>query len=183
MKKIDPDLRWIEDYKAAGDLNALGELYRPYMTMVYGVALKYLKDTDKSKDMVMEVFELLVQKLKSHKISNFRSWLYVLCRNQCLMQIRNDKKIPLTNLDDSFMESEPFLHHDEDGNRESSLQAMEKCIEQLNDDQRQSVELFYLRQKCYAEIADLTGNDLKKIKSFIQNGKRNLKLCVEKQLG
>jgi RNA polymerase sigma-70 factor (ECF subfamily) len=41
--------------------------------------------------------------------------------------------------------------------------------------------LFYLEQKCYKDIADLTGYDLNKVKSAIQNGKRNLKICMERK--
>jgi RNA polymerase sigma-70 factor (ECF subfamily) len=57
---------------------------------------------------------------------------------------------------------------------------LEKCIETLGDEQKQCVKLFYLQEKCYKEITESTGFDMNKVKSYIQNGKRNLKICMEK---
>lgn len=176
------DEKWISEYKSSENLDSLGKLYEPYMPLVYGVALKYLKDKDRSKDVVMQVFEVLIEKIKSHEIGNFKSWLYVLSRNHCLMILRKEQKNVVLNLEDSFMESEPFLHHDNGTDRETQLSAMEKCIETLDEAQKQSINLFYLKQLCYAEVAEKTGYDLKKVKSYIQNGKRNLKICIEKNI-
>lgn len=179
----DQDEKWLSEFKSSGNLDSLGELYKPYMPLVYGVALKYLKDRESSKDVVMQVFEILIDKAKSHEIANFRSWLYVLSRNHCLMILRKDKKDITLNIEDSFVETDSILHHDNDIDRENQLLAMEECIESLNDYQKQSIKLFYLQQKCYAEVADFTGHDIKKVKSYIQNGKRNLKICIEKNIG
>ncbi|HEY0653572.1 MAG TPA: sigma factor-like helix-turn-helix DNA-binding protein, partial [Chryseosolibacter sp.] len=63
---------------------------------------------------------------------------------------------------------------------ESNLRKLEGCIETLPEEQRQCVKLFYLQKKCYKEITELTGFELNKVKSYIQNGKRNLKICMEK---
>src|SRR6476620_10521190 len=104
--------KWIADYKENGNLTLLGELYEPYMSLIYGVALKYLKDEAKSKDAVMEIFEVLVKKLKTHEVKNFRSWLYVLSKNYCLMQLRKEQKNIVVELNETIMESEPFLHPD-----------------------------------------------------------------------
>ncbi len=175
------DEKWITEYKSSGNLDSLGKLYEPYMPLVYGVALKYLKDKDTSKDVVMQVFEVLIEKVKSHEIGNFRNWLHVLSRNHCLMILRKDQKNVVIPLDESFMESDPLLHHENGLDREAQLLAMEKCIETLDEMQKQSIHLFYLQQLCYAEVAEKTGYDLKKVKSYIQNGKRNLKICIEKE--
>lgn len=176
------DAKWIAEYKNSEDLDALGKLYEPYMPLVYGVALKYLKDKDHSKDVVMQVFEVLIEKIKFHEIDNFKSWLYVLSRNHCLMILRKEQKNKVVHLEETFMESEPFLHHDNGTDREAQLNAMEKCIETLDEMQKQSIHLFYLQQLCYAEVAEKTGYELKKVKSYIQNGKRNLKICIEKKI-
>lgn len=177
------DEKLISEFKSSGSLDSLGELYKSYMPLVYGIALKYLKDKESSKDVVMQVFEILIEKVKNHEITNFKSWLYVLSRNHCLMILRKDQKNVTYNIDDSFVESESFLHHDNGTNREEQLTAMEKCIETLDESQKLSIKLFYLQQKCYTEVADYTGYDLKKVKSYIQNGKRNLKICIEKNIG
>jgi RNA polymerase sigma-70 factor (ECF subfamily) len=148
------------------------------MPLVYGVCLKYLKDEEQAKDAVMGIFEELVIKVKQHDINTFRGWLYVFGRNYCLMQLRAGKKIELVALDD-VMEFTPLLHHDND-NHEEVYTALEQCIDKLAGPQKQSIDLFYLKEKCYKEIADVTGFSLNEVKSYIQNGKRNLKICLEK---
>ncbi len=174
------DEHLVDSYKKSGDLQVLGNLYENYMPLVYGVCLKYLKDTEASKDAVMQIFEQLIAKLKNHEVANFKSWLYVLSRNFCLMELRKSQKNNTINIDDTFVESAPLLHHDDSNTKETQLVLMEKCIETLTEEQKWSVKLFYLQQKCYTEVANVTGYDLNKVKSYIQNGKRNLKICIEK---
>jgi len=162
-------------------LAVLGRLYERYMPLVYGVCLKYLKDEELAKDAVMGIFEELVDKVKKHEIAVFRSWLYVLGRNYCLMQLRAGKKMEIVSLDE-VMEFAPLLHPD-DNNKEETLKALERCIDKLAGAQKQSIDLFYLKEKCYKEIADVTGFTLNEVKSYIQNGKRNLKICLERNGG
>jgi len=173
------DLDLIRHYKVSGDLSVLGELYNRYMPMVFGVSLKYLKDREDSRDATMQIFEKLVQTLLVHEVEHFKSWLYVTARNHCLMHIRSQKsrkmeKLPL------HMESDDLAHHDDRPEMESNLVKLEKCIGRLVNEQKHCVELFYLQQKCYKEITTLTGYDLNSVKSYIQNGKRNLKICMER---
>jgi len=175
-KSTDEEL--LSDYRASGNLTVLGNLYERYMPLVYGVCLKYLKDEELAKDAVMGIFEELVDKVKKHEINQFRNWVYVLGRNYCLMQLRSGKKMELVDLDE-VMEFTPFLHPD-DNNREEALKALESCIAGLTSGQKQSIDLFYLKEKCYKEIADITGYTLNEVKSYIQNGKRNLKICLER---
>ena len=161
-------------------MNQLGELFSRYTPLIYGVCLKYLKDRDDSKDAVMQVFEKLVQTLRDHEIDTFKSWLYVTSRNHCLMHIRSRKGKMTVGISDNLMESDLILHLEEEPELEGNLSKLEKCIQQLVNEQKQCVELFYLEQKCYKDITDLTNFDLNQVKSFIQNGKRNLKICMEK---
>lgn len=172
----------LSQYKSTGELHILGALYEPYMPLVYGVCLKYLKDESRSEDAVMQIFEQLIKKLRIHTVSNFKSWLYSFARNYCLMDLRaHNKENNISIEENSFMENELAEHQafGED-TLEHKLSLMEQCLEQLNKEQRECVRLFYLDQKCYKEISDLTGHDLNKVKSYIQNGKRNLKICMEK---
>jgi RNA polymerase sigma factor (sigma-70 family) len=170
----------ISQYRKTGSLEVLGELYGRYMHLVYGVCLKYLKDEDESKDAVMQIFEQLISKLKVHEVSNFKSWLYTLARNYCLMELRSSAKHEIVPMEENFMEKDAFTHLDIDDTRERKLTVMERCIEKLPPEQKDTISLFYLEQKCYKEVADMTGYDLNKVKSYIQNGKRNLKICIEK---
>jgi RNA polymerase sigma factor (sigma-70 family) len=168
----------LNNYRSSGDMTVLGKLFEKYVPLIYGVCLKYLKDEDAAKDAVMGIFEELTDKVKQHDIKQFRSWVYVLSRNYCLMQLRAGKRNEEVSLDE-IMEFTPLLHPD-DENREEALKALERCIQKLNPVQKQSIDLFYLKEKCYKEIADITGFSLNDVKSYIQNGKRNLKLCLEK---
>ena len=172
------DHKLLTSYRESGDLVLLYKLYEKQTHLVYGVCLKYLKDEELAKDAVMGIFEELINKARQHDIKQFRSWLYVLSRNYCLMQLRADKKIETVNLDD-FMEFSPVLHPDDD-DREEALRALERCMEKLPAAQKQSIGLFYLKEQCYKEIAAATGFSLNDVKSYIQNGKRNLKICLEK---
>lgn len=173
----------IAQYKRTGDLEVLGLLYNRYMHLVFGVCLNYFKEEEPSKDAVMQIFEELVIKLRVHEVQNFKSWLHVLTRNHCLMAMRKSAKNSTVPIDDSFVENNNFVHLDIDDAKESRLVVMEKCMETLPEEQRLSVDLFYLQEKCYKEVSELTGYDMLKVKSYIQNGKRNLKNCIEKNSG
>lgn len=177
------DASLISRYKSSGSLEALGTLYNKYMHLVFGVCLNYLKDEEQSKDAVMQIFEELVVKLKVHEVQNFKSWLHVLARNHCLMAIRKNSRHETVSIEDTFVENTEFVHLDVDDTKENKLTVMEKCMETLPEEQRISVDLFYLQEKCYKEVADITGYDMLKVKSYIQNGKRNLKICIEKNSG
>lgn len=174
------DQELLEKYTSSDDLEALGSLYSRYMTLVFGVCLKYLKDEEQSKDAVMQIFETLVSKLKVHTVQNFKSWLHVTTKNHCLMILRKEAKNPIVPLEDNFMENDDFQHLSIEDVKETQLTTLERCLETLSTEQRQSVELFYLQEKCYKEVADITGYEMLKVKSYIQNGKRNLKICIEK---
>jgi RNA polymerase sigma-70 factor (ECF subfamily) len=183
IKKIlsaqsDADL--VKQYKSGGDIHVLGELYSHYMEMVYGVCLKYFKEPEEAKDAVINIFEELVIKLKKYEVSNFKSWLYQLTKNHCLMKIRSSKSQPVT-VDIDIMHLGENNHLDNVAEKEAQLNSMENCIEQLPAEQKHAIQLFYLEEKCYKEIADLTETDINKVRSFIQNGRRNLKICMEKQ--
>lgn len=149
--------------------------------MVYGVCLKYLKDSENAQDSVMSIFEELVVKLQKHQVDNFKSWLYTLAKNHCLMRLRSQKKGPSVKLAEEFMQSEETEHLEDVLAREENFKQLEYCMGQLATDQRKAIELFYLQGKCYNEISAETGLEWSHVRSYIQNGRRNLKICMEKQ--
>ncbi|MCW5912274.1 MAG: sigma-70 family RNA polymerase sigma factor [Cyclobacteriaceae bacterium] len=167
-------------YKSTGELTHLGELFTRYRALVYGVCLKYLKDRDNAHDAVMQVFEKLVQSLHQHDVENFKSWLYVTTRNHCLMQLRAKKGKFTEEFSPDLMENQLLLHPEHEPELETNLAKLEQCIETLVSEQQQCVRLFYLQERCYKEVAEATGFTLNQVKSYIQNGKRNLKLCMER---
>jgi RNA polymerase sigma-70 factor, ECF subfamily len=177
------DNELVEKYRSTENLEFLGELYSRYMHLVYGVCLKYLTDKELSKDAVMQIFENLITDVLKHEIRNFKSWLYVITKNYCLMQIRSqqsrDKRIKLWSKDQEiFMESEPEIHLIDKEDLELNT-ALKDCIDKLKDEQKECIELFYFSNKCYIEIAIQLNIEEKKVKSHLQNGKRNLKICLE----
>lgn len=167
-------------YKSTGELAHLGELFARYKALVYGVCLKYLRDRDDAKDAVMQVFEKLIQSLHQHEVENFKSWLYVTTRNYCLMQLRTKKGKFTEEFSPDLMENQLLLHPEHEPELETNLTRLEHCIETLISEQQQCVRLFYLDECCYKEVAETTGFSLNQVKSYIQNGKRNLKLCMER---
>ncbi|WP_421892817.1 RNA polymerase sigma factor [Marinoscillum sp.] len=168
-------------YRKTGDKALIGVLFNRYVHLVYGLCLKYLKDRPQAQDAVMAVFESLMGKLQNHEVRYFKSWLYMVAKNHCLMELR--KAGTSENLNGSVVENEVFLHPIEEAHADidDDLEAMEKCLEQLRADQQRCVRLFYLQELSYEEVSKQTSFALKKVKSYIQNGKRNLKICIEKQ--
>ena len=192
------DAGYVAAYKATGDLELLGELYQQHIDLVYAVCYKYLRDEDESKDAVMQLFEQLVTDLRRHEVTNFKSWLHSVARNHCLMHLRSQRVRVGEGTADSgrdafgpgdWPDDDRPLHErlaewpDENDaalDLERHLSRLPDALQRLPEPQRICIDLFYLQQKSYADVADLTGYDLKQVKSYLQNGRRNLKLILQK---
>jgi RNA polymerase sigma factor (sigma-70 family) len=176
-KNID-DETLIRDYRESGQNRIVGELFERYAHLVYGVCLKYLKNKDESKDAVLAIFENLLTGLKENEITNFKSWLYTVSKNHCLMhlrqQTRDDQRLMTMHEENKELQKEPDDHE----LTEKQLAQLDKAMNELKEEQRICVDLFYKQEKCYNEIAELTGYTLNQVKSYIQNGKRNLKIIL-----
>lgn len=175
----------VEKYKTSKDVNYVGELFKRYTSVVFAISIKYLKNKDAAGDAVIEIFEKLLTDLLRFEIENFPAWLHKVTRNHCLITIRtnNHQKKHLDRYGqdiNSFMEKDFVLHHESEINKEENLVMLEKGIENLNHEQKKCIELFYLKEKCYNEISKETGYSLNEVKSYIQNGKRNLKIFMDK---
>lgn len=173
------DVELVSAYKQSGDLNIVGELFQRYMELVYGVCLKYLKNPDNAQDSVISIFEELVVKLQKHQVDNFKGWLYTLSKNHCLMRLRSEKRQTIVNFDVELMQSEENVHLNGELEKEENFKKLDYCLGQLQSEQRRVIELFYLQSKCYNEIAEITAIEWKKVRSYIQNGRRNLKICMD----
>ena len=179
----EKDEELLKRFREDGDIEILGRLYERYMHLVYGVCLKYLEDRDTAKDEVMNIFEKLVTAVPEQEIVSFKTWLYVVTKNHCLMLLRSRKSEAAHRemmLDDPtfFMEKETELHP-LDNEEEMDMKRLEECIGKLKDEQKQCIQLFYYEGYGYREISARLGMEEKKVKSYIQNGKRNLKICME----
>lgn len=173
------DLELVELVKKSDD-NALAELFKRYAPLVMGLCLKYLKDSQVAEDLMMEIFEKLTEKLLKHEVRNFKSWLFSLSRNECLMVLRKSK-LDTTRLDNSLIYQEDTSDQAYTGKIETELklEALDKAMDVLGEEQHKAIRLFYFDFKSYDEIAKLMETPINKVKSLIQNGKRNLKIKLE----
>lgn len=186
------DEELISRYREEGDISLLGQLYERYMQLVYGVCLKYLEEREWAKDEVMNIFEKLVTAVPQQEIASFRTWLYVVTKNHCLMLLRSRKSESahteaMINDPVFFMENPSGVHpviNDEgtdqdDLSGEDNMKRLEECIGRLKEEQRSCIRLFFYDGCSYRQISGRLGLDENKVKSYIQNGKRNLKICIE----
>jgi RNA polymerase sigma factor (sigma-70 family) len=178
------DSELIGRYKQTNDISCVGILFQRYKHLIFGVCMKYLKDPDDSQDASMQIFEKLLTDLQKHEINIFKAWLHMVCKNFCLMQLRSGASKLKRSREmfkdfSTLMENNEEVHLNPENNKELQLTHMEDCIKGLNEEQRLCVELFYLKEKSYTEVAEMTSFTMNNVKSYIQNGKRNLKICIE----
>ncbi len=165
-----------------GENKWIEALFNRHIRFVIAVCMKYLQDEELAKDTAMQVFEKAIEDLPRFEIQNFKSWIYKVSRNACMMHFRSDKSPITLSIDhektvQSIMEIKTSMHpNEEEGeNGELRLQQLEEALGQLEQDQKTCIELFYLKGKSYKEVEDATGFTINQVKSYIQNGKRNLK--------
>ena len=174
------DNELIRRYCEEDNSNYLGILFKRYSHLVLGLCIKYLKNEDEAQDLVMNIFEKLTADLKKHKIEFSKSWLYTYSKNMCLMELRKKqsqlkKDIELQDNKVLFMDSGSDLHLNSNDEKENTISQLETALSTLSKEQKQCIILFYYKNKSYNEIVDITGFNANEVKSYIQNGKRNLK--------
>jgi len=186
------DQELLEQFYADHNNEWLGILLQRYTLLLLGVSMKYLKNEEEAKDSVQQIFLKVIQELQKYKVEYFKSWLYMVAKNHCLMKLRERQARPA----DSFGRgkitaeiSDKLTTKPEDEtdmqalvDNDHTLELMELALKELNPEQQQCVTLFYLEKKSYQEVSDETGFSMLQVKSYIQNGKRNLKILIEKKL-
>lgn len=172
-----PDEEIIQAYKLSYEKYLIGILFDRYIHLVYLNCLNYLKEENAAQDLAMEVFEELEEKLKVHEVHNFRSWLYVMTKNHCLMRLRKkEHMVDLSGIEFKLID-EP---QDESNFLQLACEKLLNCLGELKEEHRTCLRLMYLESKSYKEISSITGFAMAKVKSYIQNGKRNLKIAMER---
>ena len=180
MKKNNSNIVQLKDeaiiasYAKTGEVNLVGELYNRYARLVFGVCLKYLKNKEESADVMIKIFEKLLDDLKRYEIQNFKSWLYTYTKNACLMSMR--KRVLTTSEKDVFEFDAKLKDESTQNDIEEKILLLEDEVEKLENEQKTCIKLFYIENKSYTQIMTETGFSFNQIKSCIQNGKRNLKL-------
>ncbi|HYE53188.1 MAG TPA: sigma-70 family RNA polymerase sigma factor [Chitinophagaceae bacterium] len=177
------DQELLDNFYSDGNNQWLGALLPRYTLLLLGVCMKYLKNEEEAKDCVQHIFMKAITELPKYKVEYFKAWLYMVARNHCLMRIRSRQgKMPVEikeqHLAAIYEENELQSHVQKD----LLLHDLELALEKLNPEQKQCITLFYLEKKSYQEIAEQTGFTLLQVKSYIQNGKRNLKIMLEKKI-
>jgi len=168
-------------YKDSGNTEYFGELYNRYIPLLYGIGLKYLDEAGKAEDAVMQLFEDLLPKIVQYDISTFRTWIYTVMKNHCLQILRKENQEIRIDFNTEIMESDEILHlFDEENEDKVRKELLKRCIKKLPVEQRIAIIRFFMEEMSYADIVDGTEYNLKQVKSYIQNGKRNLKICIEK---
>ncbi|MBK7637151.1 MAG: sigma-70 family RNA polymerase sigma factor [Saprospiraceae bacterium] len=175
------DERLITAYISTENASYVGELFCRYSDMIFGLCLKHLKNVQESEDASYELFELMISKLKTQQIMIFKPWLYRTSTNFCIDKLRKSKTNIIISLDDRFETARDSLDISADfSEREALLARIDHCLKQLNDDQKVCIDLFYFQEKSYQDIAQQLNISWSTTRSYIQNGKRNLKICMEK---
>lgn len=176
------DEELLKEFNTTGNADYFGELYNRYTPLLYGVCLKYLQDTDKAQDAVMQLFENLLPRISKYEIQVFRIWLHSVVKNHCLQILRKESREITVDLNVNIMESDEILHlFSEEEIDTEQMEALMRCMEKLPEEQKTSIKKFFMEEMSYADIVEATGYTLSRVKSYIQNGKRNLKICIEKQ--
>jgi RNA polymerase sigma factor (sigma-70 family) len=177
------DEELVHRYRNSHDTVYIGELYVRYTHLVYGVCLKYFHNDADAQDAVMQIFEKLIKELKKHHVDTFKPWLHTVVKNHCMMHFRKEtvatkKEAELKNSVKGAVENMDTNHLDTDDDKELMVQYLSTGLESLKAEQRTCVELFYLQDMSYQQIAEQTGYSMNEVKSYIQNGKRNLKIYI-----
>ena len=168
-------------YYADKNQEWIGILLQRYTLLLLGVCMKYLKDETEAKDCVQQIFLKVLTEIPKYKIDYFKSWLYMVAKNHCLMRLRDKgakgvKELTDQNLAEQETDKQDILQN------ELTYDLLEEAITELSEEQRVCVNLFYLQKKSYQQITEQTGFNLMQVKSYIQNGKRNLKIILERKL-
>ena len=168
-------------FRASGQADDLFPLYERYAELIYALGLRYLGTPQRAEDAGMEIWAVLLEKLPQHEVTNFRSWLQTTVRNHCLMQLRREKRDPLRQSAGELVQSDRLLHPSGEPTEDSpDTRALYGCIKKLKAEQKRCIQLFYLSEgESYQTIAEQLQLTVGRVRSHIQNGRRNLKICLE----
>ena len=172
----------LKQFVRTSNQELLGQLYSRYIPLVYGLCLKYLQQIEDAEDAVINIYEELVRKIPNYQIDNFKTWLYSVAKNHCLQILRKEKNRTFEEISIQSVESDDFEHLIDISESIEKEEALNYCLDTLPEEQRQCILHFFFNNLSYMDIVEKTGFALNKVKSYIQNGKRNLKICILNKL-
>lgn len=174
------DAELLQNFYNDHDNKWLGILLPRYTLLLLGVCMKHLKNEEDAKDCVQQIFLKVIGELHKYKVEYFKSWLYMIAKNHCLMKLRGNKKSNLELKEQSIPAEDSHSDKSDLIETDKLYEMMETGMQQLNEEQQTCLKLFYLQKKSYSEISEITGYTVMQVKSHLQNGKRKLKLIIEK---
>ncbi len=177
------DQELLEKFSRDKDNRWLGIILERYTLLLFGVCMKYLKNEEEARDSVQQVFLKAITELHKYRVEYMKSWLYMVAKNHCLMKLREKSGQREVEIREEMLSAAPdysgeATHQEKD----RTLNLMNESLMELQYEQRTCLTLFYLDKKTYQEVAEQTGFTLMQVKSYIQNGKRNLRIQLEKKL-
>jgi RNA polymerase sigma factor (sigma-70 family) len=175
------DTELLDLYYADKNQEWIGILLERYTLLLLGVCMKYLKEENEAKDCVQQIFLKVLTELAKYRVEYFKSWLYMVAKNHCLMRLRDKGAKVQKELNENFAALEDTDRQELIAN-EQTYDLLEEALNELNEEQKQCVILFYLKKNSYTQISAKTGFNMMQVKSYIQNGKRNLKIILERKL-
>lgn len=179
-----------------GDVESFNELILAYQDMAYSVAYRILQDTHSAADATQTAFISAFRKLDQFLGENFKAWLMRIVTNACYDELRRRKRYPSASLDgmieDFEMDTLPISNDEDHDLRlmakfeepESAIQrqelhdAIEECIEQLNDAYRIVAVLVDVEGLSYEEVSAMTDISLGTVKSRLSRARARLRDCL-----
>ena len=182
LNKHISDQELLEKFYADRDNQWLGILLERYTLLLLGVCMKYLKNEEQARDSVQQIFLKAITELQKYRVEYFKSWIYMVAKNHCLMQLRDKPGKNTIEVKESIPAETEETDKESLLLNEKTYEYMGEALKQLNADQQLCVTLFYMEKKSYQQITEQTGYSMMQVKSHIQNGKRNLRILIEKKM-
>ena len=182
LHKHISDQELLDRFNTDHDNQWLGILLERYTLLLLGVCMKYLKNEEQARDSVQQIFLKAITELQKYRVEYFKSWIYMVAKNHCLMQLRDKPGKNTVEVRESIVAESEETDKEELLLNERTYEYLGEALKELNTDQQLCVTLFYIEKKSYQQISEQTGYSMMQVKSHIQNGKRNMKIIIEKKL-
>ncbi len=170
-----------------GDVYSYNTLVLHHQDAVFNVAYRIMGDPEEAADATQEAFISAYRSLRRFRGGNFKAWLMRIVTNACYDELRRRKRRPQSSLDDitAVHESSPLLISDgEPGPEElrgqvELVEAIERCLDELPEEQRVATVLCDIEGYDYNEIADIMSTSLGTVKSRISRARAKLRDCLQ----
>jgi RNA polymerase sigma-70 factor (ECF subfamily) len=173
---VDDASRLMEDVRARRDVAAFESIYDAYHRLVYGIALKMLRDPMAAEDLTQAVFLKVWSAPEAFESGNFAAWIARVARNRALDVLRSrasrvETEIPLDLPLDGSLDDAVFARLD--------AERVRAALASLPEEQRGPIELGFFGGITHEEIARRTATPLGTVKTRIRAGLRKLRDRLE----